>query len=103
MRQTGIMQTKCIVWRMKLGITCLLKIDNLNYHKHMAAHLIAKARRLGLSVPAIDPERDYHNLESLRCSSRPRANSMQAFLSNMELPFTMELAFEGDHNPHACK
>lgn len=60
-----------------LGIACLLEINNLNYHRQMATHLVAKARRVGLPIPPIDTDRDYSDLESLKRLSKQAANLLE--------------------------
>jgi hypothetical protein len=59
-----------------LGIKCLLEIDNLNYHRIMATYLVARARRARLPVAAIDPDRDYNDLEGLKNFSDTAATSL---------------------------
>ncbi len=52
-----------------LGIKCLLQIDNLNYNRIMATHLVAKALQCRLSIRALNVDRDYSDLARLRSRS----------------------------------
>ncbi|KLJ06233.1 hypothetical protein EMPG_10343 [Blastomyces silverae] len=56
-----------------LGIACLLEVDDLNYHRYMATQLAAKAREARLSRVVIESGQGYHNLESLKVTSKNSA------------------------------
>ncbi|PGH06123.1 hypothetical protein GX51_02510 [Blastomyces parvus] len=54
----------------ELGMTCLLEIDDLNYHRFLATHLIAMAREARLTRFDIESGQGYHNLEGLKYTSK---------------------------------
>ncbi|PGH15729.1 hypothetical protein AJ80_05437 [Polytolypa hystricis UAMH7299] len=69
-RSIDTLQTKHEPHRCSLGINCLLEIENLNYHRIMATCLVSRARKAHLPVQALNHERDYADIVSLKCLSK---------------------------------
>ncbi|KKZ64419.1 hypothetical protein EMCG_09607 [[Emmonsia] crescens] len=69
-----------------LGITCLLEIDNLNYHRFMATKLVARAREARLVGIPVEPGQGYDNLSTLKFSSRYTSGLLLQECQRYELP-----------------
>jgi len=69
-RSAKTIQTTHEPHQCELGIKCTLEIEDLNYHRILATLLVARARQMRLTVSALNPDRDYDDLASLRSFSK---------------------------------